>query len=73
MSTEEKAPAVCQNDPNPTEYLLINGDEKEFICSVCLKDSLFDLVTNNDTTEFTLDKWKTIEAERGVKAIITCV
>lgn len=34
------------------QYILINGEEKSFLCDIDLKDALLDLVLHNDFTQF---------------------
>lgn len=38
--------------PNEPAYKFVNGEEKDLLCSVCLREELFDLVTVNDTMAF---------------------
>jgi hypothetical protein len=42
----------CRNKDGEAEYLLINGEEQEKLCSVCFEDSVIDLVTNSDSVSF---------------------
>lgn len=63
----------CQNDPNEVEYLLVNGEEEQKICSVCLKDEIFNFVTSNSEITFRYEASPAIQREKGVKAVISLV
>lgn len=57
----------CTNDGNPAMFTFINGDEREPLCDVCLKDVLFDIVTNNDTVSFSY----TLRGDHGLTGPLT--
>jgi len=45
-------PKKCSEGCNAPEFLLVNGNEQEYICEPVLEDRLVDMVTNNDTITF---------------------
>lgn len=62
---------ICQNDPNDAEFQFQNGDEISFFCSVCLSETLLDLVTSNEEVSFRYERWANIHQERGINALVT--
>lgn len=62
---------ICQNDPNDAQYEFNNGNEQLFLCDVCLKETLFDMVNSNETCAFRNERWNAIQFERGISAVIT--
>lgn len=42
----------CDNDPNSAEYILINGEVRSDLCSVCLAENLLNLVTSSESVMF---------------------
>lgn len=49
---------TCEEDSNPAEFIIINGDYTSVFCSVCFAENVADLVKSNDTVTFrqSLDK-----------------
>lgn len=70
MKRPIKTKKMCAGDlgdgcPNPAEYIVVNGNDKDALCRPCFQERLLDLVVNNDT----ITTWALDEKENGLPVI----